>query len=76
MENGLEKGKAGAQGAVQAGDNGVLRMERSGQPATAGDCSTDGLSMPGRKWHPISGQRSRVKSRSQHWAITLLGTDD
>lgn len=64
MENGLENGKAGAHRAVQARDNGVLNTERSGGPVTVGDCSTDGLSMIGRKWHPISGQRSGVKSRS------------
>lgn len=65
MENGSEKGKAGAHGAVRARDNGVLKTERGGGPATVGDVSTDGLSMTGRKWHPISGQRREVKSRSQ-----------
>lgn len=76
MENGSEEGKAGAHGAVRARDNGVLKTERGGGPETAGDGSTDGLSMTGRKWHPISGQRSGVKSRSQLWAITLPGTDN
>lgn len=76
VENGSEEGKAGAHGAVRARDNGVLKTERGGGPETAGDGSTDGLSMTGRKWHPISGQTSGVKSRSQLWAITLPGTDN